>query len=709
MNIPALFRKTAVLIAAFFIVPVCSAPAQNRVNERDDFHNTSYVNTDDDEMKTFFLLAAEASGKGDYPAAVVQLVRALRRGGDSVVPFGARTYLTGRAAAKQRIASLPGEAVALYLKTVSEEAARFMSAALAKRDERLLMELAARFPFTREAFTAFKMLGDLSRERGDFLEAASRYRRCLGQTRLMSAPDGEGEGVRISLYAVLLKAGRPEEAAPYAPSGTVCVGGRELEASEVKALFPLGATEVGTEGGWPTRGGSRSRARLPSFDCRKLQLVWSYRLKEEKGEEADPGWRDLQERRYLESKRVASNVYPIISRNRVCVFNEEALHVLDLDTGRPLFGPLRWDWSLLFGDSEPELENVTYSGTAAGNVLYVVVNRRSRPDDFRANHQGVLLAVDLSRDGACLWRRGSVPGEPPGSAVEGMAFSGAPAVVEDRVYLMGTKHGATIESFVCCFDATTGELLFRPFLCSGVEVSKYADRIGGSGPPGDRIELGAPIVEQEGILFCLTNLGVAASVDAFTGEVLWLFKYNRIFSQDPDSYDRAYFYDTGGWEDSLPLFRDERFFMAPADSRYLYSLARAPDPEGYIVLADPVEKGRFVSFIGTDGNLFYFTAREGGRNFIASTTSWGALVWETDLFEKEDRIAGRPLLTRTAIFVPTLRYIYRVDLEGDGLITHSFPAPGELGDLKEAVFGNIITIENRLISVSDRQVLALSP
>ena len=98
----------------------------------------------------------------------------------------------------------------------------------------------------------------------------------------------------------------------------------------------------------------------------------------------------------------------------------------------------------------------------------------------------------------------------------------------------------------------------------------------------------------------------------------------------------------------------------------------------------------------------------------------------------EDRITGQPLLTRTALFVPTLRYIYRVDLESEGLITHSFQAPvpvedadrktvedagraadrepGEKHrDLRSPHFGNIITTKDRLISVSDRQVLVFAP
>jgi len=747
----------AVFSAAFFVALAGEAPAQNRVSERENFRNTSYVKTDDDVMKTYLFLADEAAGEGDFPECVANLMRALRRGGDALVSFGDRTFLTGRNAALKRLASLPPEAFGLYLEAAAEESERMLSSALEQRAEELLRDGAARFPFTPGAFKALRMLGGLSRERGDCLEAAGRYRRYLDHAglagRVGAAPaPAEQAAVRLSLYLALLGCGRLDDAAPFAPTGTVLVGGREMDARELADTFaPLAGDEDAAEGGWPTRGGGRTRARLPAFDCRSLRLLWSHTLKKTEDVDEDDEWpRPVRERASLDARRLGASVYPVVHDGRLYVFNERGLHALDLETGRPAFGPLFWDWSLIFGDREPDLENVSYSGTAAGGVFFVALNHHgSRSGYNRAEHTGTLLALDLARDGACIWKRGGeedddveetgVENADIGTAevedadigaaevenadiatsfFSGLAFSGAPVVLEGRVYLMATRHTATVaEAWVLCFDAADGALLFRRFLCSGVEIVKFGSASDLIDPSlRDKVELGAPIVENGGVLFCLTNLGVAAAVDAFSGEVLWLFRYNRIFAQDPDAYDRAFFFDTGGWEDSLPLFRDGRFIMAPADSRYLYTLAPAPDRDGFIVLDDPVENGRFISFIGTDGTLFYFTAREGGRNFIAAAERSGALVWETELFTVEDRITGQPLLTKTALFVPTLRYIYRVDLAAEGLITHSFPAPVPADkssekhqDLRSPLFGNIITTKDRLISVSDRQVLVFAP
>ncbi len=716
--------RAAVCSAAFFVVSLLlaaaiagSALAQNYVGEREDFHNTTYVNTDDDEMKKFLFLAGEAARGGDHPAAVANLIQALRKGGDALVSFGERTYLTGRAAAAERLAALPDPAFDLYLETVRQEAGRLLDRAVRSYDEILLAEVALRFPFTRPGFAAWRKLGDLAAERGDFLEAACRYKRYLKlagriDDRAAAPADEEIESVRLALFVVFRRLGRPGEAAAYVNEGSFYFNGGEKDPAALEELLPNASGEPDDSPGvWPTRGGGRSRAVLPRFDCTGLRLLWRYPLLQSKEEDESDGlvFSDLYERRRRKARQLRSSVYPVVWDGKLFVFDREALYSLDIESGRPVFGPLTWGWSLLFGDGEPDLENVSYSGTAAGGVLYVTLNHRTSDDDTDSVHAGTLQALDLARDGYCLWKVDARQ-EADGSPLAGMAFTGAPIAVEGRLFLLGTRHAALTEMWLLCFDAASGELLFNTFLCSGAEIPRFGSRGDTSQNDREKVELGAPVVECRGTLYCLTNLGVAAAADAFSGEILWLFKYNRLFAQDPDRFERSFFFDTGGWEDSLPLFRGSRFIFAPSDSRYFYTLAASPDPEGFIVLDDPVEKNRLVSFIGTDGRLCYFTAREGGRNFIAATDRLGAMAWETELFEKEDRITGRPLLSRTALFVPTERYIYRVDLQAGGLVSHAFFAPpGEGQDLQAAVFGNIITIGNRLISVSDREILVFEP
>jgi outer membrane protein assembly factor BamB len=353
-----------------------------------------------------------------------------------------------------------------------------------------------------------------------------------------------------------------------------------------------------------------------------------------------------------------------------------------------------------------------FAGTVANHTLFLSLNEGASFFDGPAERKGVLVALDLKREGFILWRRGGEAEED--SRLKGMVFSGAPAVADGRVFLLGTRHLGTGEAraevYLLGFHGRDGRLLFRRFLCSGAEVDRFEIRLGSkTRSKRDRVELGSPIAEYGGVLYCLTNLGVAGAVDAFTGRIIWLFKYNRIFSQNPDQYYRDFFLDTGGWKDNLPILKNGRLYLTPRDSRFLYCLALDPDPEGYIILDDPIEKGRMISLIGIQNNRFYFSAREGERNYAVATDPNGAVIWETLPFEREDRIAGRPLMTQKALWIPTERTLYRVDLEKEGLITHLFPLPDSLREMRNGQirFGNIVTIKDYLVSVSNEDVIVL--
>ncbi|MFH1999810.1 MAG: hypothetical protein ABIK28_09020, partial [Planctomycetota bacterium] len=323
------------------------------------------------------------------------------------------------------------------------------------------------------------------------------------------------------------------------------------------------------------------------------------------------------------------------------------------------------------------------------------------------------LALDLKREGLPLWLRGGR--EEEDTRLHNVAFSGAPLVLEDRVFLLGTRYAGSgedrAESHLYCFEGATGRLLFERFLCSGAEVSRFEIRLSSDyRKTRDRVELGSPIAEAGGSLYCMTNLGVIGKVDAFTGEVLWVFKYNRVFSQNPDQYYPDFFLDTGGWRDSLPMTRNRCLYVTPEDSRYFYCLDLNPDKEGFLILDDPIEKGRKISLIGIDErSRLFFTAREGDRNYVIATESNGAVLWETPHFEPQDRLTGRPLLTRDAVLVPTERYIYRIDIEKEGLVTDMFSLPDSPSDSAQASggFGNIIAIRDLVVSVSNEDVIVL--
>ncbi len=103
------------------------------------------------------------------------------------------------------------------------------------------------------------------------------------------------------------------------------------------------------------------------------------------------------------------------------------------------------------------------------------------------------------------------------------AFAGPPLVRGDRVYAgVGTSPMGEEESRVICFDRRTGVVLWERFLAS---VTTGRPMWGGGG--GTFTSRLTVLEEDRGVLVAHSNLGAVAALDAVTGHVQWLSKYQR--------------------------------------------------------------------------------------------------------------------------------------------------------------------------------------
>jgi len=715
IKLKMIIREAVAFAAALLITAHGSVFCQNRISEGENYHNTSFVETASDEVKNRLFQFNEDLKNNNSAAAASQLLWAIKLGGDSIIPFGQRTFLSVRGTALRRIANMTEASRNIYMERAESEAKKLLQMGTNPPDAVVLNEIVSCYPLTAQCFEALYLLGWMAFERGEYLLSAYNYSRFiieaeyLTDTALTADPNRLLQ-IRASLYISMRMAGRYDEAEAIKPKTGLVLEGIKSESIDFESMLENADVEKKEpEAGWPTRGGHRTRFHVPPFDCNKLEYLWNYTF----NKSPDRGLKgplDPTTLRLLKAKPRQAVVYPIVYNDKVYIFDDLALYPLDLATGKLLFGPIRWDWSLLFGEKSPRLESVTYSGAVSQGVLYAVINQRSTGFNPSSDHLGMLFALDLDKEGYGLWRRGGESEED--TRLHGVAFTGAPAIVGNRVFILGTRYlsagNKKAEARLFCFDAANGDLLYHTFLCSGAEVDLFEIRIGSeSRRTKPHVELGSPVAEQAGVVYCLTNLGVVGAVNAFTGKIEWLFKYNRIRSQNPDQYYRDYCLDTGGWKDSLPIVTSDRIYSAPEDSRFFYCLDMKPSRDGFIILDDPIEKGRMISLVGFMDHTFYFSAREGGKNYIAAKDQNGATIWETLPFEAEDRISGRPLLTSSAVFVPTEKYLYRIDLKKKGLITDNFPLPADLGGNRSGVvrYGNIIAINQYLVSVSREDVI----
>jgi len=242
---------------------------------------------------------------------------------------------------------------------------------------------------------------------------------------------------------------------------------------------------------------------------------------------------------------------------------------------------------------------------------------------------------------------------------------GPPLVAGPRVYAQVFRTGLTTQVSLACFALQDGRLLFETPLVEGAQVQRFSSRIAEvSELDLDKRAREGPPVERDGIIYTCTGFGVVAAVDGLTGLPRFTFRYDRIFSLDADTYDPAFLFDTGGWNDEPPRLWPDRLVVAPGDSRFLYILALEPGPAGDLILDDPIERldrrnvvGLRPDPQGRPSPAVLATRRRGGRFGVQLLGPDGHVLQQTPLIPAYAAGAARPLLldapTAPQILMPT--------------------------------------------------------
>jgi len=125
-----------------------------------------------------------------------------------------------------------------------------------------------------------------------------------------------------------------------------------------------------------------------------------------------------------------------------------------------------------------------------------------------------------------LWRRGPWAGRRDGAAIlrSPVFYRGAPAAYGERLYVYGAVReraddGPTRKesAYLFCFARRDGRLLWHRLL-------GYAET---DAPPTLPPVSGLPPAVSQGVVVAVTGVGVAAALDADSGEILWLLRYDR--------------------------------------------------------------------------------------------------------------------------------------------------------------------------------------
>ncbi|MBL8727111.1 MAG: PQQ-like beta-propeller repeat protein [Planctomycetes bacterium] len=253
-----------------------------------------------------------------------------------------------------------------------------------------------------------------------------------------------------------------------------------------------------------------------------------------------------------------------------------------------------------------------------------------------------------------------------------VTFLAAPAVFGERLLLPALRRDVYE---LRCLDRRTGRpLWFAPIHAGGTPFFKAP---------------GAPVVVRGGVAFVATNAGCVAAIDAFTGDLRWIRRYER---SDPlRSFRRNKRADGDGQmrfgeqflQADLPGFApnplvvaDGLVVLAACDSDLLLCLDSASGEPVWMLdgTTRHAPYGKLRELVGATATELYFVA---DKALVCIELRGGLVKWARDLPASTSRKSvgrGRGTVVGDQVLVPGDREIFAFDAHGE-LATRRIPLP----------------------------------
>jgi outer membrane protein assembly factor BamB len=565
--------------------------------------------------------------------------------------------------ARRRLFQLPNEARVMYRERHEIDAQAALAAGRSRMDRRALAEVARRWPLTRAAEQAWWALGDLELEEANATEALEAWSRALAcalgipELALRDADQWTSERVKVEQsdaaspgvlrridFAVQYLRDVENGKSALAPEGDARRTGDAQRARGVAALPPGRESDA-----WPERvrlpqhpfsllddrppwgGGNLFAARsgetlLVSTSLRLLALnAYSGALIWDSDE--PPGWSELADRQ-------RADFFKGIDRSAL-IAPAASAHVAIAALQIPV----------------AFISNESFQQTIP--ITTIIPDRR-------------LFAFDVAT-GRKLWDQTPPPlwdGE-SGGFTQRMSVAGPPVIAGARVIAPFCRMQGRIDYHVGCFDLDSGELLWSTSLISGQrELNMFGRALGEFCAPAVRV------VDDR--VIALTQLGAIASLDLFTGEILWETTYEQITLHP--NHDFTPNRRPNYWKNTGPVIAGNTVLCTPFDSReligldidtgaMLWSLEYAS-----IAQACGVMESELDLLIGVRDNTVYLggskivalEARGGLHEQAPTTPRWQRPFDDEDMRNPRP---GRAVLFGDRILVPTLHKRIDIDVQ----------------------------------------------
>ncbi|MEX0936729.1 MAG: PQQ-binding-like beta-propeller repeat protein [Pirellulales bacterium] len=547
----------------------------------------------------------------EWDDAVEMLREVMKSFGEQVISDVDGRYISVREHCHRRIARLPQPALEHYRGLVDPLANQWLEEGITQRDRSKLQQVVHDFFCSSAGDDALLALGELALERGEH-GSARRYWESL--TPALRSPDGRPlwqaligidpardfdqvaeivndadasvnrlvypgtdtslADVRARLALVSILEGSLDRARVeldwfrrFHPDAAGRLGGRNVQYGEQLAQLLTSAAEwpqSTAPADWPTFGGSTNRSGTAQAIGGIRSPAWEQSIGV-----AAPGSTDqeslplpgtiAQQAQDIDVQPLRH--YPIVVDDLLLWNDHSAIYAYHLSSGRPA-----WEGSgVIFRDdrsaeAQPEdrgtrLGTPRFSMTASDGRLYARVGApvTTRPPDVNAlQSNGYLVCLDLQSSGRLLWK--TQPEDPQ------WAFEGAPVVKGNNLYVAMRRSDVRPQAHVACFDANTGRLRWRRFVCAAESPGQ-----------GQQSEITNNVLTlSEETLYVNTNLGAIAALAADIGQIRWIVTYPRT-NAGGSAADVA---KSGSHPRDLTpcVYYGGTIFAAPADSHDVFAL-----------------------------------------------------------------------------------------------------------------------------------------
>lgn len=593
---------------------------------------------------------------GNYAEALSIFEKALRDQPRTVVPLDAARARGLEGYVLDQIGSWPEEGRAVYRRAADPAARRLFEAARSAGDAAALEDLAERYPYSSVANDALSLAASLRFDAGS-ADAAVR------NLELLLALEGDAPRP-VTMARLGLACGRAgrrgrleelaERAAREMAGATVKIGGEDRDlagflrgqAREAREAPPTPAALAMAS--WEMMGGHPSGSRLAGPAVEAPRLAWTWPLRP-----TPFGHEGLQfpMRGYVPVPSGEFRpFFPAVSDGVLYVHNETTAAALNLFSRRP---QILWQYGVPDPGGEVMFEDRVIHATTVheGRVYVNLMTAVDRPDDqlsyVRVKYpfpRRALFALDAA-SGRLLWKLGGVLRRE--ALEENATFSAPPVPDGGRLYVGAVRQKLPtdpFEHYVLCLEASTGRILWRTFVASGLtEINLFGN--------STRESLGTPVAVTEDAVFYGTNHGAVAALEKKEGKIRWVYRYAQLPVRPTRSI--AVSKNRLGWINSPPVVAQGVVVATPLD---------APAAYGLDVRTGELRWARPRSMeIRTAYGVRETTLVLGGDGLEFVDIRTGKLVAMTG---PELRGTGRGAVAEDGVYVPSVDGLRRVGWDG---------------------------------------------